>query len=74
MKAILEFTLPEEEIEHRQALDGHKWEIVVWNLHSACMKHGFLTQIEEAEGKLTTEKVLEFVLGEMEDKTLEFSP
>ena len=74
MKAILEFDLPEEDVEHRQAIDGGKWEIVVWNLYNACMKHGFLTQIEEEEGKLTTEKLLEFVLSEMEDKTLEFSP
>jgi len=28
MKAILEFNLPEESLEHRLALDGSKWKAV----------------------------------------------
>ena len=30
MKAILEFTLPEETTEFEQAQNGSKWELVVW--------------------------------------------
>lgn len=29
MKAILEFSLPEEMTEHQTAIDGHKWCLVV---------------------------------------------
>lgn len=32
MKAILEYNLPEESNEHRQALDGWKWEMVCFHL------------------------------------------
>lgn len=32
MKAILEFTLPEEDAEHRLALDGGKWMSVCHEL------------------------------------------
>ena len=32
MKATLEFNLPEEESNFRQAIDGHKWKYVVWQL------------------------------------------
>lgn len=29
MKAVLEFTLPEESAEHQTALDGWKWKAVI---------------------------------------------
>ena len=74
MKAILEFNLPEDETEHRQALDGYKWELVVWNLQNACMKHGYLYQIQEAKGSITPETILHLISDHMEDKSLEFSP
>lgn len=32
MKATLEFTLPEETDEHRHALEGSRWQNVVWEL------------------------------------------
>ena len=31
-KALLEFNLPEEEQEHRDALDGTNWKLVAWDL------------------------------------------
>lgn len=34
MKAILEFTLPDERAEHRLAIDGWKWRCVVEGLDS----------------------------------------
>lgn len=43
MKAILEFSLPEEEQAHQDAINGAAWHIVVWEvdalLRSLC-KHG----------------------------------
>jgi len=32
MKSILEFDLPEESDELRDALDGAKWKLVVWDI------------------------------------------
>lgn len=32
MKAILEFELPENEVDFNLALDGSKWSYVVWQL------------------------------------------
>jgi hypothetical protein len=32
MKALLEFSLPEESDEHQVALDGHKWRAVTSDL------------------------------------------
>lgn len=32
MKAILEFNLPEDHTEHRQAINGGLWESVLWEL------------------------------------------
>jgi hypothetical protein len=31
-KATLEFNLPEEELEHRDALEGTSWKIAMWDL------------------------------------------
>jgi hypothetical protein len=31
-KAILEFNLPEEEQEHRDALEGTAWKVAMWDL------------------------------------------
>ena len=31
-KALLEFNLPEEEPEHRDALDGTNWKLVAWDI------------------------------------------
>jgi hypothetical protein len=42
-KAVLEFNLPEEEQEHRDAIEGTSWKLTVWDLdqilHNA-LKHG----------------------------------
>jgi hypothetical protein len=32
MKAILEFNLPEEANEHKQAIEGGRWELALWEL------------------------------------------
>ena len=32
MKATLEFNLPDEDAEFRQAQDGGYWELVAWNM------------------------------------------
>lgn len=43
MKAILEFSLPEEQEEHQTALDAGKWKEMVHeidNLLRASLKHG----------------------------------
>lgn len=43
MKAILEFNLPEEEQEHRDALEGPAWKQATWDIHYVlrnAIKHG----------------------------------
>jgi hypothetical protein len=43
MKATLSFNLPEESIEHLDALHGHEWKGVVMRLYNSlrnCRKHG----------------------------------
>jgi len=32
VKATLEFNLPEESNEHRMAIDGNKWHLVLWDV------------------------------------------
>lgn len=43
MKATLEYSLPEEENEHRDALNGTDWKLVVRNIDNMlrnALKHG----------------------------------
>ena len=43
MKAILEFNLPEEQNEHKQAIDAGKWEALLFELdqhYRSIYKHG----------------------------------
>lgn len=43
MQATLTFNLPEEQHEHRDALDGTNWKLIVWNLDNLirqALKHG----------------------------------
>ena len=43
MKATLSFNLPEESIEHLDALHGHEWKAIVYSLHNGlrnAIKHG----------------------------------
>jgi len=44
MKAILEFSLPRERIEHQDAINGWKWKSVIWGLYWEILrpvwKHG----------------------------------
>ena len=42
-KAILEFNLPEEQQEHKDALDGTAWKVAMWDLDQTlrnAIKHG----------------------------------
>jgi len=42
-KAILEFNLPEEEEEHKSAVDGANWKLAIWDLDYIlrnAIKHG----------------------------------
>lgn len=73
MKAVLTFTLPEEAVEYRQALDGPAWESVVWGLDRFCrdaLKYGH--EFKTAEGVL--EKVREKIQSALDEEGLRFSP
>jgi len=42
-KAILEFNLPEEEQEHRDAIEGTMWKLAMWDIDQIlrnAIKHG----------------------------------
>ena len=71
MKAILEFNLPEEQEEHRLALDGPKWSIVVDSIL------GYIrTQLKYNDEGLTPkeieqlERIRELIVNEIEDLNL----
>ena len=68
-KEILIFLLPEEESQHRSALNGVAWEQVVWEIDSRlrqAQKYGGKSKIDIAD-------LMEFVRNEMVDRSLEFS-
>lgn len=66
MKAKLEFNLPEEETDLRTALNGNKWESVLWHLDQK------LRNIEKWENKETIDidKVRDMIYDEMKDHDL----
>jgi hypothetical protein len=70
MKAVLEFSLPEEQHEHQVALDGWKWRAVVSDvadkLRSALKYDDDLTP----ESSARLEKLHEHVFGLLEDRNL----
>ena len=39
MKAILKFNLPEEQPEFDLAVNGYKWQLVVWDLNQYLRAH-----------------------------------
>jgi hypothetical protein len=50
MKAILEFNLPEEELEHKDALEGTSWKLVAWDLDQLLreyLKYGSCDQCQD---------------------------
>ena len=60
MKAILEFNLPEENTEHRLALDAGKWMVVCHNLaqwlrSAAKYENRETIKVEEARARLYEE-------------------
>jgi len=73
MKAVLTFQLPEEAVEHRQALDGPAWESVVFAVDQFCrntLKYGH--EIQTADSVF--ENIREKIQSEIEDGGLPFSP
>lgn len=38
MKAILEFNLPEEQSDHRLAIDGYKYNLVIWKYENEVLR------------------------------------
>jgi hypothetical protein len=73
MRTHLIFDLPEEESQHRQALDGGKWEAVVWNLDQALrnwVKYG--NELKSVDDAL--EQMRNKLHAEMENEGLNFSP
>ena len=72
MKAILEFNLPEEQAEHKQALQGADWECVLLELDLAIrnkLKHGH--KFKNADSAL--DWVRKQLHEEMQSRNLEFS-
>ncbi len=74
MKAIIEYDLPEEESELKQAINAGSWETVVWCLMNACMKHGEFYKLEEEENTLTLDIVRDKITSLMDEYDLVFSP
>ncbi len=68
MKAILEFNLPEENAEHKLALDGGKWMSVLHELDQ------WLRSIAKYEDRktVTIEEVRARIYEELEDSGLSF--
>ena len=68
MKAILEFNLPEEEQEHKDALDGTAWKLAMWDLDQIlrnALKYGSEDRCEN-----NRDAVFEYIRKELHD-TLE---
>lgn len=68
MKAILEFTLPEDQEEHRVALDGSKWKNVAWSLDQ------WLRNMLKYENKdtISVQEVREQIYSELRENGVEF--
>lgn len=64
MKATLEFSLPEEETEHRLALDGAKWQGLVASLDQQLRQLAKYHEGEESERAAWARKLLHELLVE----------
>jgi hypothetical protein len=67
MKAILEFTFPEDQDEHTDALNGANWKSVVWELDEWLrqqIKYSNREDLQEVRDKL-------FELRDVRDLILE---
>lgn len=64
MKATLEFSLPDEEAEHRAALDGAKWQAVVAELDQRLRQIAKYREGDEAERADWARKLLHELLDE----------
>ena len=71
MKAILEFNLPEETTEHRQAIDGGKWEYALFELdqHLRSIVYG-----DDDVAADHAEKIREKLYEIINEQGLTFSP
>ena len=69
MKATLEFNLPEEEQEHRDAIEGTSWKLAVWDLDQIlrnALKHGSSGLCEDSR-----DATLEYIRNELHN-TLDY--
>ncbi|MEI7481407.1 MAG: hypothetical protein WCK75_03560 [Elusimicrobiota bacterium] len=68
MKAILEFNLPEEDADHRVALDGWKWKSVLYGVDQ------WLRKLEKHEDKdtIAVTEVRKRIHEELNDSGLTF--
>ena len=64
MKATLEFSLPEEEAEHRLALDGAKWQGVVASLDQKLRSLEKYHEGEDSERAAWARRLLHELLDE----------
>ena len=63
-RAVLIYRLPDEEIEHRAALQGREAKAVLWEIHQrlrGLIKHGEPT----AEERRLAEEIREMIPGEL---------
>jgi hypothetical protein len=72
MKAILEFNLPEEEIEHKDAINGTSWKLVAWDLDQLLRNYIKYNSVDDCENNryAAFEKVREELHNIIEAKGL----
>lgn len=64
MKAILEFDLPDESVEFKDAIQGSGWKAVVWDLDQVLrnkLKHGHSFQSADEALEAIREELLSIV-------------
>lgn len=74
MQATLSFNLPEEETELRQSLNASAWEAMVFEL----LRHELRNFLKYGHNFKTPDEALEYIrdwiVDDMEDRELWFSP
>ena len=66
MKAILEFSLPEEQDEHRAAVDGAKWKYALHDVHE------FIRQRLKHDAPVTADEIVQAIREEVESRGLQW--
>lgn len=67
-KVTITFDCPEENIELRQAIDGYRWELVVWDLDQWLRSKVKYEENPTLHAEVVRDKLCELLEG------LEFSP